>query len=60
MKTKDYETEARGCRGNTDAYREYIEKAKNYTNEKWTEVYDGLMAIFAEFAACRSWQDVCR
>ena len=26
---------------------------KNYTKEKWTEANDGLMAIFAEFAACK-------
>ena len=39
--------------GNTDAYKEHFEKTKNYTKEKWTEANDGLMAIFAEFAACK-------
>ena len=48
---KNYETEARSRWGNTDAYREYEQKTKNYTKEKWTEANDGLMAIFAEFAA---------
>ena len=38
--------------GNTDAYREHEQKTKNYTKEKWAEANDGLMAIFAEFAAC--------
>ena len=48
---KNYETEARSRWGNTDAYREYEQKTKNYTKEKWTGANDGLMAIFAEFAA---------
>ena len=39
--------------GNTDAYREHEQKTKNYTNEKWAEANDGLMAIFAEFAVCK-------
>ena len=46
-----YETEACERWGNTDAYREHKKKTKNYTKEKWVEVNDGLMAIFAEFAA---------
>ncbi len=51
---KNYETEARSCWGNTDAYREHEQKTKNYTKEKWTEANDGLMAIFAEFAALKN------
>ena len=39
--------------GDTDAYREHEQKTKNYTKEKWAEANDGLMAIFAEFAACK-------
>ena len=39
--------------GATDAYREHERKTKNYTKEKWIEVNDGLMAIFAEFAVCK-------
>ena len=49
----DYEREARERWGNTDAYREHEKKTKNYTKEKWAEANDGLMAIFAEFAACK-------
>ena len=49
----NYETEARSRWGNTDAYREHEQKTKNYTKEKWTEANDGMMAIFAEFAACK-------
>ena len=50
---KNYETEARSRWGNTDAYREYEQKTRNYSKEKWAEANDGLMAIFAEFAACK-------
>ena len=50
---KNYETEARSRWGNTDAYREHEQKTKNYTKEKWAAANDGMMAIFAEFAACK-------
>ena len=48
---KNYETEARSRWGDTAAYREHEQKTKNYTKEKWADANDGLMAIFAEFAA---------
>ena len=51
---KNYETEASARWGNTDAYREHEQKTKNYTKEKWAEANDGLMAIFAEFSACKN------
>ena len=51
---KNYETELRERYGNTDAYREHEQKTKNYTKEKWDEVNDGLMAIFAEFAEVKN------
>ena len=50
---KKFETEARVRWGNTDAYREHEQKTKNYTKEKWVEANNGLMAVFAEFAACK-------
>ena len=50
---KTYETEARERWGNTGAYLEHEQKTKTYTKEKWAEANDGLMAIFAEFAACK-------
>ena len=49
----NYETESRSRWGDTAAYREHEQKTKNYTKEKWAEANDGLMAIFAEFAACK-------
>ena len=50
---KDYFKETRERWGDTSAYREHEQKTKNYTKEKWAEANDGLMAIFAEFAACK-------
>ena len=50
----NYSTEARERWGDTDAYREHEKKTKNYTKEKWAEANDGLMAIFAELAACKN------
>lgn len=49
----NYEIEARERYGGIAAYREYEQKTKNYTKEKWAEANDVLMAIFAEFAACK-------
>ena len=51
---KNYETEVRERYGNTAAYREHEQRTKNYTKEKWSEANDDLMAIFAEFAACKN------
>ena len=50
---KNYEPEARERYSGTAAYREHEQKTKIYTKEKWAEANDGLMAIFAEFAACK-------
>ena len=50
---KNYEKEVRERWGATSAYREHEQRTKNCTKEKWAEANDGLMAIFAEFAACK-------
>ena len=39
--------------GNTDAYKEHQEKTADYSKDKWQEVNDGLMEIFAKFAECK-------
>ena len=39
--------------GYTAEYSEYKQKAKNCIKEKWAEANDGMMAIFAEFAASK-------
>ena len=49
-----YRKEAHERWGTTAAYREHEQKTKNYTKEKWAEANDGMMAIFAEFAACKA------
>ena len=53
LQMKNHENEARSRWGTTAAYREYEQKTKNYTKEKWAEANDGLMAIFAEFSVCK-------
>jgi hypothetical protein len=50
----NYKTEVCERYGNTSAYSEHEQKTKNYTKEKWVEANDGMMAIFAEFAACKA------
>ena len=54
MSVNNYANEARERWGNTDAYREHERKTENYSKEKWAEVNEGLMAIFAEFAERKS------
>ena len=53
MNKDNYSTEAQERWGDTSAYREHEEKTKHYTKEKWADANNGLMAIFAEFAACK-------
>ena len=50
MSHNNHDIESRERWGKTDAYREHEKKTKNYTKVKWTEINEGLMAIFAEFA----------
>ena len=52
MRDSSYEVHQRW--GNTDAYLEHEQKTKNYSKEKWAEANDGLMAIFAVFAALKN------
>lgn len=51
---KNYEAEVYARFGDTAAYREQAEKTKNYSKEKWKQASDGLMALFAEFAAYKN------
>ena len=48
----NYDLEVKQHFGNTDAYKEYTEKTADYTKDKWKDVNDGLMSIFAKFAKC--------
>ena len=49
---QNYDIEVQECFGNTDAYKEHQEKTADYSKDKWQEVNDGLMAVFAKFAEC--------
>jgi hypothetical protein len=48
----DCTKEAQERWGNTKAYSEYAEKVKGYSAEKFTEINEGLDAIFGSFADC--------
>ena len=53
MDNSNYEKEVKQRFGETDAYKEYAKKTANYSKEKWQEVNDGLMTVFAEFSQCK-------
>lgn len=44
--------EAREKWGNTNAYKEHEEKTKDYSQQKWNDLSDGMDQIMAEFALC--------
>lgn len=52
MEFENYKKEVKDKWGQTDAYREYSEKAKSYSEDKWKSITDGLNDIFAKFAIC--------
>ena len=47
-----YKAEAREKWGKTDAYKEYAERTKNYSKQKWDDLAEGMDNIMAEFALC--------
>ena len=47
-----YKAEAQEKWGQTNAYKEYAEKTKNYSKQKWNDLTEGMDRIMAEFAAC--------
>ena len=47
-----YKEEAKQKWGQTAAYQEHAEKTRNYTNQTWGELAEGLDRIMAEFALC--------
>lgn len=49
-----YKAEAKEKWGKTEAWKEYSEKTKNGTKDKWHNAEEGLNAIFAEFGNCRA------
>lgn len=49
---ENYKAEVQEKWGNTDAYKEYADKTKNYSKNNWQSMTDGLNDILAEFAVC--------
>ena len=49
---KQYETEVRERWGHTEAYAEFTEKTKGYSQNDHRSAADGLEQVMAEFAAC--------
>ena len=49
---ENYKAEVQEKWGNTDAYKEYTDKTKNYSNKNWQNMTDGLNDILAEFSIC--------
>ena len=47
-----YKKEAKEKWGDTDAYKESLEKTKDYSDEKWNGITSGMDDIFAEFSEC--------
>ena len=49
---ENYKAEIQEKWGNTDVYKEYADKTKNYSKNNWQSMTDGLNDILAEFAVC--------
>ncbi len=47
-----YKAEVQEKWGKTDAYKEYSEKTKNYSKDKWNNLDNGINDILAEFSVC--------
>ena len=45
-----YKAESNEKWGETSAYKEYAEKTRNYSGQKWNDLSDGMDLIMAEFA----------
>ena len=49
---KKYNKETYEKWSNADAYNEYAEKTKNYSDQKWNNLLGGMNHIIADFTAC--------
>ena len=47
-----HKAEAKERWGQTDAYKDYAEKTKNYGKDKWSGIVTGMDSILGEFALC--------
>lgn len=48
-----FKSEVKARWGDSDAYREHVEKTANYSKEKWQSANDALEAVFSKFALCK-------
>ena len=51
-KMNDYKAEVKQKWGNTDAYKEYAEKSKSYSQKDEQDMMAGMDSVMAEFASC--------
>ena len=49
---KNYKAEAQEKWGKTEAYKEHEKKTKNYSEQKWNDLAEGMDNIMSEFAVC--------
>ena len=49
---ENYKNEAKESWGNTDAYKEYSQKSKGYSKEKFNALGEGMEKVLEEFAIC--------
>ena len=49
---ENYKDEVKEKWGQTDAYKEYSQKTKNYSKDKFNAMGEGLETIFEDFAVC--------
>lgn len=47
-----YQNEVKEKYANTEAYKQYSYKTKNYSQEKWEQINQGLNDIFYQFSVC--------
>ena len=52
MISNQYNNEVIEKWGTTEAYKEYSEKSKKYTKEKWNDILSGMDDIFHLFSVC--------
>jgi len=47
-----YKTEAKERWGESSAYKEFEDRTKNHTEDRWNDLAKGMDCIMAEFAVC--------
>ena len=52
-----HKAEAREKWGNTDAYKEHTQRTKDYSQQKWNDLAQGMDRIMAQFAQCMMQQE---